>query len=81
MWTQPSNNTALSQFEKTHIGKGSKVKDLDIIRVSIARETLEGILKNQLVEYAGSEFLVFEVEALKEADAYGKTHTACISKR
>ncbi len=71
----------MSQFEKTYIGKGSKVKDLEIIRVSIARETLEEILKNHLVDFEGNEFLVFEVAALKEADPYGKTHTAYISKK
>jgi hypothetical protein len=66
----------MSKFEKTYIGKGSKVKDLDIIRVSIARETLEEILKSHLVDFEGNEFLVCEVAALKEADLYGKTHTA-----
>ncbi|MDO9554942.1 hypothetical protein [Rhodonellum sp.] len=71
----------MSQFEKTYIGKGSKVKGLDIIRVSIARETLEGILKSQLVDFEGNEYFVFEVAALKEADTYGKTHTAYISKK
>jgi hypothetical protein len=71
----------MSQFEKTYIGKGSKVKDLDIIRVSIARETLEEILKNHLVDFEGNEFLVFEVAALKEPDFYGKTHSAYISKK
>ncbi len=71
----------MSQFEKTYIGKGSKVKDLDIIRVSIAGETLEEILKNHMVDFEGNEFLVLEVAALKEADPYGKTHTAYISKK
>ncbi len=71
----------MSQFEKTYIGKGSKVKDLDIIRVSIARETLEEILKNHLVEFERNEFMVFEVAALKESDHYKKTHTAYISKK
>ncbi len=71
----------MSQFEKTYIGKGSKVKDLDIIRVSISRETLEEILKSHLVDFEGNEFLVFEVAALKKTDTYGKTHTAYISKK
>jgi len=71
----------MAQFEKTYIGKGSKVRDLDIIRVSISRETLEEILKNHMVDYEGKDYLVFEVAALKEADQYGKTHTAYISKK
>ncbi|SDZ40125.1 MULTISPECIES: hypothetical protein [Rhodonellum] len=48
----------MSQFEKTYIGKGSKVNGLDIIRVSIARETLEGILKSQMVDFEGNEYFV-----------------------
>ncbi|WP_339904773.1 hypothetical protein [uncultured Cyclobacterium sp.] len=71
----------MSQFEKTYIGKGTQVKDLDIIRVSISKETLEEILKDQMVDYDGKEYLVFEVASLKEPDQYGKTHTAYISKK
>ncbi|WP_114752020.1 hypothetical protein [Pleomorphovibrio marinus] len=71
----------MSQFEKTYIGKGTQVKDLNIIRVSISKETLEDILKTHMVDYDGKEYLVFEVAALKEPDQYGKTHTAYISKK
>ena len=71
----------MSQFEKTYIGKGTQVKDLNIIRVSISKETLEEILKDQMVDYDGNEYLVFEVASLKEPDKYGKTHTAYISKK
>ena len=71
----------MSQFEKTYIGKGTQVKDLNIIRVSISRETLEEVLKDHMVDYEGKEYLVFEVASLKEPDQYGKTHTAYISKK
>tara|TARA_R110001599_G_scaffold221395_4_gene420008 strand:+ start:23210 stop:23467 length:258 start_codon:yes stop_codon:yes gene_type:complete len=71
----------MSQFEKTYIGKGSQVKDLNIIRVSISKETLEEILNDHMVDYDGKEYLVFEVASLKEPDQYGKTHTAYISKK
>jgi len=71
----------MSQFEKIYIGKGSKIKDLDIVRVSIPRENLEEILNDHMVEYEGKEYFIFEVAALKEADQYEKTHAAYISKR
>jgi len=45
----------MSQFEKTYIGKGTQVKDLDIIRVSISKETLEEILKDHMVDYDGKK--------------------------
>jgi hypothetical protein len=71
----------MAQFEKTYIGKGSRVKDLDIVRVSISREKLEEILNDHMVEYESEEYFVFEVAALKEADQYGKTHTVYISEK
>ena len=71
----------MSQFEKTYIGKGTQLKDLHIIRISIPKETLEEILKDHLVNYDGKEYLVFEVASLKEPDQFGKTHTAYISKK
>ena len=70
----------LYTHEITYIGKGSQVKDLNIIRVSIPKETLEEILKDHMVDYDGNEYLVFEVASLKEPDQYGKTHAAHISK-
>ena len=71
----------MSQFEKTYIGKGTQVKDLNIIRVSISKETLEEIFNDHMVDYEDKEYLVFEVASLKEPDQYGKTHTAYISKK
>ena len=71
----------MAQFEKIYIGKGSKIKDLDILRVSIPRELLEEILNDHMVHYEGKEYFIFEVAALKEADQYGKTHAVYISKK
>ncbi|SHN34990.1 hypothetical protein SAMN04488057_12427 [Cyclobacterium lianum] len=71
----------MSQFEKIYIGKGTQVKDLNIIRISISKETLEEILKDHMVDYDSKEYLVFEVASLKEPDQFGKTHTAYISKK
>ncbi|MEX2594684.1 MAG: hypothetical protein WD426_18080 [Anditalea sp.] len=64
----------MSQFEKIYIGKGTQIKDFNIIRVSISKDTLEEILKDHMVNYEGKEYLIFEVSALKEADQFGKTH-------
>jgi hypothetical protein len=71
----------MSQFEKIYIGKGSKIKDLDIVRVSIPREHLEEILNDHMVEYEGKEYFIFEVAALREADQYGKTMPPISAKR
>jgi hypothetical protein len=71
----------MTTFEKSFIGKGTKVANLDIVRVTISKEKLEELLKTDLVQYDDREFLVFEVAGLKEKDQYGRTHTAYISKR
>jgi len=71
----------MAQFEKTYIGKGSKVKDLDIIRISISRETLEELLKNHMVDFEGKEYLVFEVAALKEETSTEKPTQPTSAKR
>jgi hypothetical protein len=71
----------MKNFEKLFIGKGTKVNNLDIVRVSISREKLEEIMKSDMVNYDGNEFLVFEVAGLKQPDNYGRTHTAYISKK
>lgn len=51
------------------------------VRVSIPREHLDEIIKDHLVEHEGKEYFIFEVAALTEADQYGKTHSAYISKK
>jgi len=64
-------------FTKTYIGKGKKVAKLDIIAVSINMAQAEEFI----FEYEGQRYLKFEIAALKEADKFGKTHTAYISQR
>lgn len=54
---------------------------MDIVRVSILRENLEEIPNDNTMEYEGKEYFIFEVAALKEAEKYGKTHAAYISKK
>jgi hypothetical protein len=71
----------MTTFEKDYIGKGTKMANLDIVRISISREKIEELLKTSMVKYDEREFLVFELASLKEKDNYGRTHTAYISKK
>jgi hypothetical protein len=71
----------MTNFTKSYIGKGTKVQNLDIVRVSISEDKLMELMENELVEYDGKNYLIFEVAALTEKDNYGRTHTAYISKR
>ena len=61
--------------EKIYIGKGKQIKDFDMVQVSI---NLEEALEHKH-EYQGKEYLTFTVAKLREADQYGKTHTAYVS--
>lgn len=64
-------------YTKTYIGKGKKVANLDIVAVSINMDEAEKFI----FEYEGQRYLKFELATLKEADKFGKTHTAYISQR
>ena len=64
-------------YTKAYIGKGKKVNNLDIVRVTINMEEAEA----HIFEYEGKRYLRFELAGLKQPDQYGKTHTAYISER
>lgn len=64
-------------YTKAYIGKGKKVNNLDIVRVTINMEEAEA----HIFEYEGKRYLRFELAGLKQPDNYGKTHTAYISER
>jgi hypothetical protein len=64
-------------YTKSYIGKGKKVNNLDIVRVTINMEEAEA----HIFTYEGKRYLRFELAGLKQADQYGKTHTAYISER
>lgn len=61
---------------KIYLGKGKQVKDYDMVQVSI---NLDEAAQHSH-EYEGVNYLTFTVARLKEADNYGKTHTAYISQ-
>jgi len=61
----------MTTFEKHYIGKGTKLENLDIIRVVLPAEGLDAAM----FEKNGIKYLSFEVAKLKEADKFGRTHT------
>ena len=63
----------MTTFEKHYIGKGTKLENLDIVKVVIPVELIEeAIFENKK---DGKKYLSFEVAKLKEADKFGRTHT------
>ncbi|MBW3469509.1 hypothetical protein [Arthrospiribacter ruber] len=71
----------MKKFEKKFIGKGSRVKSLEIVRLTISEVALREALENDLTDFKGSKFLVIEVASLKKADKYGRSHTVYINKK
>lgn len=67
----------MTTYSKNYIGKGKKVNNLDIVTVTINMEEAEA----HIFEFEGKKYLRFELAALKQADNYGKTHTAYVSQR
>lgn len=67
----------MTTFTKNFIGKGKQVKGLNIVTVAINMDEAEA----HIFEYEGTRYLRFDVAALKQADQYGKTHTAYVSVR
>jgi Ran GTPase-activating protein (RanGAP) involved in mRNA processing and transport len=66
-----------STFEKHYIGKGTQVKDLDIIKVVIPMP----IDEKAIFEKEGKQYLSFEVSRMKEPDKFGRTHTCYFQTR
>ena len=63
-------------FEKVSIGKGRRVPNMQIAKVTIPLEKLMEIA----CEKEGVKYCTFEVSKLKEADAYGRVYTVYYSK-
>lgn len=66
----------MKKYEKNYIGKGTKVENMEIVKVAICMDDAQ----KHTFEYNGKTYLKFEVAALMEPDNYGKTHTAYVSK-
>ena len=66
----------MKTFEKIYIGKGKKVENLDIVKVTCKLEELQAIA----YEYEGIEYVTFEVARMKTADDYGRTHSVYYNK-
>jgi hypothetical protein len=67
----------MKSFKKNYIGKGTQVENMEIVKVTLK---VEEILKHKH-EYDGNEYLTFEVAKMKQADNFGRTHTAYVTTR
>jgi len=65
----------MKTYKKNYIGKGTRHESLPIVRVTLK---VSEALKFQH-EFNGEQYMTFEVAAMKEADKFGRTHTAYVS--
>ena len=65
----------MKSFKKNYIGKGTKVENMDIVKVTLR---VEDVLKFKH-EFEGSEYITFEVAKMQNPDKFKRTHTAYVS--
>ena len=66
----------MKKFEKTYIGKGKQIGDLQIIRISCKIADLEKLSH----QYNGEDYVTFEVARLQNPDSFGHQYTAYVNK-
>jgi len=66
----------MKTFEKIYIGKGKKVENLDIVKVTCKLEDIQAIAYN----YEGTDYVTFEVARMRVANEFGKTHSVYYNK-
>lgn len=65
----------MKKFKKTYIGKGTKVENKDIVKVTLK---VEDVLEYKH-EYDGSEYITFETAKMQEPDKFSRTNTGYVS--
>jgi hypothetical protein len=66
----------MSKEEKIYVGSGKKVKDYDLVNISVC---LDDRIKPYIYEYKGKKYINLTVAAKKEVDQYGKSHYVAIN--
>ena len=60
--------------EKIYVGSGKRVKDYDMINITINLTKLSQEGKEFFFEYDGNKYAKLNVVGMKETNEYGKTH-------
>ena len=66
----------MKTYTKIYIGKGKKVANLDIIKVSFNLAAIAELTH----EFKGEQYLSFEVAKMKDPDQFDNTHTVYVNK-
>jgi hypothetical protein len=64
--------------EKIYVGSGKRVKDFDMVNITINLTKLSQEGKEFFFEYDGNKYAKLNVVGKKETDDYGKTHYVAV---
>ena len=67
-----------TKTEKIFVGSGKRVKDFDMVNITINLTKLSQEGKEFFFEYDGNKYAKLNVVGKKETDEYGKTHYVAI---
>ena len=67
----------MKAYKKNYVGKGTKVENMDIVKVTLK---VEELLKYKH-EFKGSAYVTLEVAKMQQPDKFDRTHTAYVSTR
>ena len=59
---------------KTYVGSGKKAANFDIVNIALSEDKL----KDHWYTYEGKRYVKLAIGALREPNAYGKTHSVWI---
>jgi len=65
----------MKKYNKSYIGKGTQVANMDIVKVTLKVEELLKVTH----EFQGVKYLTFELAKMQSKDDFGRTHTAYVS--
>ncbi len=66
----------MKTFEKIYLGKGKKVTNLRIVKVTLKLDELQAIA----YEFEGTHYVTFEVAEMLKPDQFGRTHSVYYRK-
>ncbi len=66
----------MKTFKKTYLGKGKKIQNLRIVKVTCRLEDLQAIS----YDFEGTDYVTFEIAEMLKPDGFGRTHTCYYRK-
>jgi hypothetical protein len=70
------NYLIMKTFKKTYLGKGKKILNLRIVKVTCRLEDLQAIA----YDFEGTDYVTFEIAEMLKPDGFGRTHTCYYRK-